>query len=266
MALCCEKQTTAPPRRLTLPCPSCNVVGRTVHNATVRALAREHRADLAGNDDFNLCMTKDCSVAYYAGDGRTLALGDMRITFAHKSDEADRLLCYCHSLRASAVAREIATNPAARTFGAIAEIFQLNNCDCANHHPLGGSCACATDIGRQVKSEMAKLEPSAASTGTVPLWLYDKSHGCCGPARTGELADFLRRRCGWADVREFDLADDSAQPPAPPEFIQLLVTQGDAALPILLLDGKVVSSGRVPNFLEVMTSINTLRRQEDANG
>lgn len=262
MAMCCEKSSTPAPKRIHAACPECHAVGRTVHNATVRHLASNGHANLVGSDDFNLCMTKDCSVAYYAPDGRKLSVGDIRIPLSHKLDEPDRLLCYCHSLRQSAVTDAMQADPAARSFAAIAEIFQLSNCNCALHHPLGGSCACSADIGRFVRQEVARIEGvSASSEQRTPLWIFDRAQGCCGPARTAELAQFLRRRCQWADVQEFDLAE-SSMIPSPPELVQALLSRGDAALPALVMNGRVLWSGKVPNFMEAMNSINSQRSKE----
>jgi hypothetical protein len=214
-------------------------------------------------------------VSYYSRES-TLHEADLRVSLWCKDDSPNRVVCYCHKVKAADILGEMSTNPEARSFADIQRIFSLSNCDCASSHPLGGSCACAGDIARLVKlgrrqlgiEEKEKnvemqLQQSASASPTKPaLWLYESEVDCCGNSSGKPLFEFLSKRCSeFADLRHINLSGDDEQVPVPAAVLEALESKGAAALPLLYFDGAVLYSGQVPNFLNAMGAINERRRR-----
>ena len=88
------------------------------------------------------------------------------------------------------------------------------------------------------------------------IQIFEQSAGCCGPNQSASLLSFLERKFrDVAQVTAFDLAH-VANAPVPPALVDLLLNAGESALPALVVDQKVVCSGKLPTFLEAVTLIN----------
>ncbi len=81
--------------------------------------------------------------------------------------------------------------------------------------------------------------------------------GVCGPAPDPALIGFQqvveRLKAEGEDVQRYQL---SRQPQAfvgMPQVYQLLMQQGAAALPVVTVDGKVVSVGSYPSYAQLKT-------------
>lgn len=276
MASCCPSPSAPLPEKITTPCPECGITGRTVANTTVRTIVAPSGLVEVGERDQNLCMTLHCPVSYYS-ESTTLHEKDLRVPLWCKDDSNDRVVCYCHQVKAADILGEMRRNPEAQTFADIQRIFSLSNCDCAATHPLGGSCACAGDIGKVVKLGRKLLDASepnqekkmqlqvkkVESTAPRPaLFLYEAEMDCCGNSAGKPLFEFLDKRCSaFAEVKHVNLSSDAEEVPAPAAVLQALQAHGPAALPLLYFDGEVLFSGEIPNFLNAMGIINKRRRK-----
>ena len=91
--------------------------------------------------------------------------------------------------------------------------------------------------------------------------IYESNQSCCGPSASASLVSFLQRKFqGEVDVQVVDLAaakEESLNLPGP--LLDLIATKGRGCLPAMLLDGAVVSSGALPNFLDVVALVRGSR-------
>lgn len=87
--------------------------------------------------------------------------------------------------------------------------------------------------------------------------LYERSGGCCGPSASGSLVSFLQRKFkNEADIKVHDVGKPDAKLVVPPALVMAMAEQGEACLPAIVVDGRVVSTGRLPNFMEAVTLIS----------
>ncbi len=258
MATCCGPARVSAPKRLELACPQCGDKGRTVNNVTVASLVAAARNDEVGADDYNLCLRPDCEIVYYTAD-RRFRTGDMAVRIAFKDPAGPVTVCYCHRLSEDDVIHEMRTNVAARSFEEVSDIFGMKDCSCERHHPFGGNCACATAVARAVKKGLAdpaviQIDRSRASIPRVHI--FEQTEGCCGSSGSNDLVGFLRKKLAdRADVRTFDLARGGS-PPVPTALVTLMAERGAACLPAFTVDGAVMTSGTLPNFMQAIAFIN----------
>lgn len=71
----------------------------------------------------------------------------------------------------------------------------------------------------------------------------------CNPNGTDELVGLLQRwYMGSAEVKSFDLVRPEGLVPMAPALFVRLESEGSACLPALVVNGVVVSTGRLPSF------------------
>jgi hypothetical protein len=79
---------------------------------------------------------------------------------------------------------------------------------------------------------------------------------CCGPddsAATRKYVDFLRRKFPERiSVNFYDIDKD-----VPPALYEKLRDQGANAVPILVIDGKIIAMGELPDWMESLTLIES---------
>jgi len=88
---------------------------------------------------------------------------------------------------------------------------------------------------------------------------------CCGPVSAGEqLARFLRSRPGPPhEIEVVDVSDPARLARLPREFAPLL-SAGPAAMPALAVNERVVHTGGLPNWLDVLSLVEHAARADDA--
>lgn len=86
------------------------------------------------------------------------------------------------------------------------------------------------------------------------------STGVCGPAVDGHLAQFAADlewlKAGGVLVRRHNLAHSPGEFATDPRVQAALLERGEAALPLLLVNGRVAVSGRYPDRPELARLLN----------
>lgn len=94
--------------------------------------------------------------------------------------------------------------------------------------------------------------------------------GVCGPGIDPSLArfaadlDWLRRR--GVEVERFNLAQEPGAFAASPEVLEAMERLGDAALPMILVEGRVPLHGSYPGRAELAEMTGLEREAEPAGG
>ena len=258
MASCCGPARVSAPERLDLPCPRCGDHGRAVNNVTVRSLVQPGHGKDIGDSDYNLCQSADCEVVYY-NRARHYSTNEIAVRIAFKDPEGPVTVCYCHRLSEEDIVQEMRTNVAARSFEEVSDIFGMKDCSCERHHPFGGNCACATAVARAVKQGLRDPQVIAIDVARSKLpriHVFEQTEGCCGKSGSEDLVEFLRRRlASRADVRSFDLSRTKSAP-VPPTLAQMIADGGNTCLPAFTIDGAVLATGTLPNFMQAMSWFN----------
>lgn len=255
---CCGEKRVSTPPPLRVNCPECLSQGRTVNNITVKSLVLESFSTDIGDDDYNICLTEDCDVVYYNGFGQLFRQAEVSVPVWFKATTAPdyRLACYCYQLTTEDIIAEMRRNPKARSFGEVQTIFQMKACRCEKKHPFGGNCACASAVGKAVKlgrkdPEVIKVDKMRESIPKV--YIVENIEDCCGPSPGKPLADFLERKFGDdIEVRIFNVAQGMQSVPLSLSLVDAMERDGKDALPALIVDGQVMASGSLPNFLDAV--------------
>jgi hypothetical protein len=81
---------------------------------------------------------------------------------------------------------------------------------------------------------------------------------CCGGSSSTDLTGFLQKKFGdEVDVKTFDLGTATGTLPIPASLLFKIQTDGAGCLPALVVDGVVVSEGRLPNYLEAVELVQS---------
>jgi len=223
------------------------------------SLVTDESRDEVGAADYNICLSSTCNVVYYGETGTVFTKEDLRVRVSFKEAEGAKTVCYCYGLTEEDVVAEMRRNPRARSFTDVAAIFGLNNCRCEKHHPFGGNCACATDVGRAVKkgrTDLLVLEKDRERASMKRIHIFEQHLDCCSPSPSASLASFLERKYrNNADVKTINLATVTENVHLPPSVLLLLQKEGGASLPALVVDDIVVAHRGLPTFMDAIRLI-----------
>jgi len=76
-------------------CPRCEAKGRTIKPVTLEAQVVPARLDqLAEHGGWRLCTSESCEVVYFRDD-EVVVVGETRGVPFHKSEDPQRLVCFC---------------------------------------------------------------------------------------------------------------------------------------------------------------------------
>lgn len=80
----------------TSPCPQCNVPGKRIDTATVKALLDKSLRLVTGSE-YLFCRTETCPVVYFSSDGQsTFTTTDIRVpVFQKEPKNPSAPVCYC---------------------------------------------------------------------------------------------------------------------------------------------------------------------------
>lgn len=76
---------------------------------------------------------------------------------------------------------------------------------------------------------------------------------CCGASPATPMVEFLERKLGdQLTVELINLSTASGRLPLPGALVDRLMAEGERCLPAMVVDGEVVASGGLPNYLDVL--------------
>ncbi len=119
-------------------CPVCNGMGQKVRKITV-----EHQVqpgvEIAG-EQFFLCRTPACEVAYYTEDGKVAIAQDQLVNkIWFKNVPPPILICYCANVTEEEILHHVAVAQCCSTLEDIKRHTEANTgCECLTKNPAGG--------------------------------------------------------------------------------------------------------------------------------
>ncbi|GAB6174188.1 (2Fe-2S)-binding protein [Paradesulfitobacterium aromaticivorans] len=119
-------------------CPVCNGIGQKVHKITVEYQVQSD-VEIAG-EQFFLCRTPDCEVAYYTDDGNKTILQDRLINkIWFKNVPPPVLICYCAGVTKEEILYHVAVAQCCSNLEDIKRHTGANTgCECLTKNPAGG--------------------------------------------------------------------------------------------------------------------------------
>ena len=123
----------------------------------------------------------------------------------------------------------------------------------------GGSCGCSEGPNGEAVSASGSGTPAGSAPSTCRVELYEPAMCCqsgvCGPSVDQQLID-VREDLRWAgsrgvDVCRHNLSSDPDAFVVNPRVTGLMAAFGEAALPVLVVDGKIAVHGRYPSREEL---------------
>jgi hypothetical protein len=121
-------------------CPRCEAKGRTIKPVTLEAQVVSARLDqLAEHEGWYLCTSKSCEVVYFR-DGDVFVLGETRGVPFHKSDDPQRLVCFCFEHSVVELQADVAANGTSTIHESIKAECTAGRDDCERKNPQGRCC------------------------------------------------------------------------------------------------------------------------------
>lgn len=130
-------------------CPRCESKGRSITPVTLEAQVVPARLDqLAEHDGWRVCTSESCEVVYFR-DGEVVVLGQTRGVPFHKSEDPQRLVCFCFEHSVADIETDVAQNGASTIQLSIKAECRAGRDDCERKNPQGRCCL--GNVGQVVK-------------------------------------------------------------------------------------------------------------------
>ena len=201
-------------------CPRCEAKGRAIDPVTLEAqVVPDRLALLADHDGWRLCTSEGCEVVYFRGDA-TVVLGETREVPFHKSEDPQRLVCFCFEHSVAELEADVAANGTSTIQALIKAACKAGQDDCERKNPQGRCClGNVGTVVKRVTSAGADGAPATDSCGVKAA--ADEAESCCAPADTSPrsglfasggalVAAVLSSACCWLPLAAIGLGASSA--------------------------------------------------------
>lgn len=131
MSECCNQSSH------TNLCPGCEQTAEAVRPYTLRYILHSPQNRQVTEQDYYYCRAPGCEVVYFSDSGERYLQADCRVLVHHKSDAAERPLCYCFDIAVQDVLDESGGQESEQF---VRQLTKDSQCDCAAHNPSGKCC------------------------------------------------------------------------------------------------------------------------------
>lgn len=201
-------------------CPKCERRGRSVSATTVR-----HQLTSPSIDDyegFALCRSESCPVVYYRGE-QVYEVGTTVARPFHKSQDPDRLVCFCFDHTVRAVQDDVRKHGTSRIQTEIRDACGQGLDECERKNPQGRCCL--GDVGsvvrlvgeRSDKPDPASVQPDGCCSSPAQDASLKPAVEASKPDRSGVLlasgavmTALLSSACCWLPLMLLGLGASSA--------------------------------------------------------
>ncbi|MGB1015431.1 MAG: hypothetical protein ACPG4T_14945, partial [Nannocystaceae bacterium] len=166
-------------------CPRCESNGRSIKPVTLQAQVVPARLDqLAEHNGWRLCTSESCEVVYFRDD-QVVVLGETRGVPFHKSEDPERLVCFCFEHSVADIKVDVAENEASTIQASIKAECKAGRDDCERKNPQGRCCL--GNVGQAVKR--AAPDDGAGCCGDKAAEdAEDEAESCCAPKTASEAS------------------------------------------------------------------------------
>ncbi len=130
-------------------CPRCQAKGQAIQPVTVEAQVLPERRDQpTEHDGWHLCTSDFCEVVYFRDD-EVVVLGETREVPFQKSEDPQRLVCFCFEHSVAELEADVAANGTSTIQASITAACKAGRHDCERKNPQGRCCL--GNVGQVVK-------------------------------------------------------------------------------------------------------------------
>lgn len=151
-------------------CPGCGKAGHSVMPITVQSLVKAEKKRLLERlDGFYFCGEKECEVVYYNPQtGQTVLVGDMTVPVFQKSNDPNRLVCYCFKHSVSALVNDYLKHGRSLLLDDIKDKCSKGLAHCEETNPQGSCCLGNIQKLLNSVSQQAGVDPAKCSCCCSP--------------------------------------------------------------------------------------------------
>jgi hypothetical protein len=120
-------------------CPVCAKPGQKVKNITVKHLVSQEHEPTVGDQDYFLCMSEDCEIAYYH-ESTSFDTSQLQVPIWFKRDADPKWACYCSKVTEAEVIDAVVTKGATTMREVLRITGAMKNSQCQSNNPLGKCC------------------------------------------------------------------------------------------------------------------------------
>ncbi len=139
---CCENsiKSTCKVEKNNL-CPICEKQGILVKNITVKHMILGELTEQVGDDDYFLCMSEECDIAYYNSES-TIKFNKQQVNVPiwFKKDANPKYVCYCSKVTEEQVINTVLKDGATNMKEVLNITGAMSNSQCQKNNPLGKCC------------------------------------------------------------------------------------------------------------------------------
>lgn len=121
-------------------CPRCGNTGKNVSKKTVESLLKEGKPS---SRSYWLCLTPECSVAYYSPNGESWLQDQVRVPIGFKTGANPKYVCYCNEVTEQDIINAVLSKQAVTLAEAIKITGAMKNGNCKINNPSGICCSTA---------------------------------------------------------------------------------------------------------------------------
>ena len=135
---CCEPISI---NKKEVPCPICGKKGMPVENVTVKYMVKKELMDkVSDDDDYSLCMSEECKVAYYTESNVKFNKEDIKVPIHFKKDADPKYTCYCNNITEEQVIETVVNKGLDNMKDIIVSINGKVLSQCKVKNPTGQCC------------------------------------------------------------------------------------------------------------------------------
>lgn len=122
-------------------CPICNNKGESVSEFTVKHLVTDDSWKEVVENQYRICMNKDCDIVYYNVVNSAKFLKDqIKVPIWFKKDANPKYACYCSKVTEEQVIDSIVKHGAKTVQEVNAVTGAMKNANCKENNPMGVCC------------------------------------------------------------------------------------------------------------------------------
>lgn len=123
-------------------CPVCMHKGQSVKNITVKSIVKNSMLSKVEEQDYFLCINPNCDNVYFNNDlMQSFGKNDVKVGIWFKEKDHDRFICYCSTVTAKEIEKQVLGDNKARTVQDIIRLTgAMSNSKCPTTNPSGKCC------------------------------------------------------------------------------------------------------------------------------
>ena len=122
-------------------CSICEKQGIPVKSITVKHMVLDELTEQVGDNDYFLCMSEECDIAYYNTESKIkFNKQQVKVPIWFKNDANPKYACYCSEVTEEEVINAVVKHGAINMKEVLEITGAMSNSQCQKKNPLGKCC------------------------------------------------------------------------------------------------------------------------------